>query len=286
MILPQVQPGRPPAGGGHGGQHRQGQAAPLGLVHGARLRVAGGHSPGQGRCVCVCVGVDVSVCVCVCVACAYACACDGMECRGSCWLARFRCCCCVLFVGRLCALCLSLPFLFCFVCRSPPGTTARTLELTLSPTHTHHAHNTDTHASTHTDKQHTDTHACAFLLSRMTCLQDSKEWVMDVKYAPDGGTLAVATQDDKVYLYDATNGYLCRAAFAKHNSFVTHVDFSKDSQCVLLHGGYGRRFQGKEEADRRTRSSASSQSVLQFFSTRLSRARFRPPVPPPPPPPP
>lgn len=44
--------------------------------------------------------------------------------------------------------------------------------------------------------------------------------------------MALASQDDKVYLYDVMNGYLCRGAFEKHNSFVTHIDFSKDSQYV------------------------------------------------------
>ena len=52
------------------------------------------------------------------------------------------------------------------------------------------------------------------------------------RYTPDGGTLALASQDDKIYLYDVMNGYLCRGAFEKHNSFITHIDFSKDSQYV------------------------------------------------------
>ena len=67
--------------------------------------------------------------------------------------------------------------------------------------------------------------------------KDSKHWITDIKYSPDGGTLALASQDDKVYLYDVTNGYLCRGVFEKHNSFVTHIDFSKDSQYLRSNCG-------------------------------------------------
>jgi len=59
--------------------------------------------------------------------------------------------------------------------------------------------------------------------------KDSKQWLTDIKYSPDGNTLAVASQDNQIYLYDVSNGYMNRGVFSKHNSFITHFDFSADS---------------------------------------------------------
>ncbi|CAM9091728.1 unnamed protein product, partial [Phaeothamnion confervicola] len=68
-------------------------------------------------------------------------------------------------------------------------------------------------------------------------LHDTKQWISDVRFSPDGRTLAVASHDHGVYLYAvtvATDGasLTCRkrARFGKHNSYVTHLDFSADSQ--------------------------------------------------------
>jgi echinoderm microtubule-associated protein-like 6 len=60
--------------------------------------------------------------------------------------------------------------------------------------------------------------------------RDTREWITDAKYTPDGNTLALASRDNNVYFYDATNGYAPRAVFGKHSSFVTNIDFTEDSQ--------------------------------------------------------
>ena len=59
--------------------------------------------------------------------------------------------------------------------------------------------------------------------------KDSKQWITDIKYTPDGNTLAVASHDSRIYIYDVSNGYMMRGVFSKHNAFVTHFDFSSDS---------------------------------------------------------
>jgi microtubule-associated protein-like 6 len=58
--------------------------------------------------------------------------------------------------------------------------------------------------------------------------RDSKMWISDIKYTPDGATLGVASRDNQIYLYDVHNDYTKRAIFTKHNAFITHFDFSID----------------------------------------------------------
>jgi microtubule-associated protein-like 6 len=58
--------------------------------------------------------------------------------------------------------------------------------------------------------------------------RDSKMWITDIKYTPDGSTLGVASRDNQIYLYDVHNDFTKRAIFTKHNAFITHFDFSLD----------------------------------------------------------
>ena len=43
----------------------------------------------------------------------------------------------------------------------------------------------------------------------------------------------MASRDNNIYLYDVANGYLMKAKFSKHNSYITHFDFSTDCQVTL-----------------------------------------------------
>merc|ERR1719502_1088192 len=82
----------------------------------------------------------------------------------------------------------------------------------------------------------------AFLILNADTLQvlfegrDSRHWVRDVKFSPDGKSFAIGSMDQKIYLYDATTTVL-RGKCDKHNSFVTHFDFSKDSAYVQSDAG-------------------------------------------------
>ena len=40
--------------------------------------------------------------------------------------------------------------------------------------------------------------------------KDAKMWITDIKYSPDGNTLAVASYDNRVYLYDVGNAYMMK----------------------------------------------------------------------------
>jgi len=61
-------------------------------------------------------------------------------------------------------------------------------------------------------------------------IKDSKQWISDVKYSPDGKYLAVGSHDNAVYLYKRRRGYARSSVFKKHNSYISHLDFSRDSQ--------------------------------------------------------
>ena len=67
--------------------------------------------------------------------------------------------------------------------------------------------------------------------------RDTREWVTDAKFSSDGETLALGSRDNNIYLYDVGNGYAARAVFSKHTSFVTHLDFSSDSQWIMSNSG-------------------------------------------------
>ncbi|KAE8294969.1 Echinoderm microtubule-associated protein-like 1 [Larimichthys crocea] len=80
----------------------------------------------------------------------------------------------------------------------------------------------------------TDTHD---LVSMHT---DGNEIISNVKYSPDGNFLAVASHDNFVYIYAVTDSGRKYSRVGKctgHSSFVTHLDWSKDSQYLITNSG-------------------------------------------------
>jgi microtubule-associated protein-like 6 len=67
--------------------------------------------------------------------------------------------------------------------------------------------------------------------------RDSKKWIQEIKFSPDGNTLAVGSHDNKIYLYDVGNGFAIKATIGKHNNFISHFDFSSDSQYLQSNCG-------------------------------------------------
>lgn len=70
----------------------------------------------------------------------------------------------------------------------------------------------------------------------------AKEWISDVKFSPCGRHLAFGSHDNAIYFYSihATGAGVevkKRKPFAKHNSYITHLDFSEDSKYVQSNCG-------------------------------------------------
>ena len=74
-------------------------------------------------------------------------------------------------------------------------------------------------------------------------IRDAKQWIGDIKFSPDGQTLAVASHNNSIYLYavsraDKSSVSLnLRSKFSKHNSYITHFDFSADSRFIQSNCG-------------------------------------------------
>jgi WD40 repeat protein/Ca2+-binding EF-hand superfamily protein len=73
-------------------------------------------------------------------------------------------------------------------------------------------------------------------------VQESKEWISDVKYSPNGQLVAAASYDNNLYLFDASS-YGLMGTCKGHSAAVTHFDFSADSNSIRSTcAGYELRF--------------------------------------------
>ena len=63
-------------------------------------------------------------------------------------------------------------------------------------------------------------------------LKEPEEWSEVIRYSPCGKYLAVGSHDNNIYVYDVANDYKLHYKCAKHNSFVTSLDWSVDSSYI------------------------------------------------------
>ncbi|MGH0114994.1 UNVERIFIED_CONTAM: hypothetical protein FKN15_065918 [Acipenser sinensis] len=69
---------------------------------------------------------------------------------------------------------------------------------------------------------------------------DGNEIISNVKYSPDGNYLAVGSHDNFIYIYTVTENGKKYSRVGKcmgHSSFVTHLDWSKESQYIVSNSG-------------------------------------------------
>ncbi|KAM3875617.1 echinoderm microtubule-associated protein-like 2 [Diretmus argenteus] len=69
---------------------------------------------------------------------------------------------------------------------------------------------------------------------------DGNEIISNIKYSPDGNFLAVGSHDNFVYIYAVTESGRKYSRVGKctgHSSFVTHLDWSADSQYLVTNSG-------------------------------------------------
>eukprot|EP01041_Mallomonas_annulata_P001002 gene1002-1969_t len=67
--------------------------------------------------------------------------------------------------------------------------------------------------------------------------QEAKQWISDIKFSPDGSLLAIGSHDDCIYIYSYANSFQRCAKFSKHNSYITHLDFSTDNKYIQSNCG-------------------------------------------------
>eukprot|EP00949_MAST-11_sp_MAST-11-sp1_P004136 g4136.t1 len=67
--------------------------------------------------------------------------------------------------------------------------------------------------------------------------QDRVEIIDDIKFSPDGQWLAVASHDNLIDLYNTRENYTKVATCKGHTSYITHIDFSKDSTVLRSNCG-------------------------------------------------
>jgi WD40 repeat protein len=63
------------------------------------------------------------------------------------------------------------------------------------------------------------------------------EWIEDLKFSPDGKYLAVGSHDNKLYVFTMPDCKLFNKKFGMSSSFITHLDWSLDSQHIRTNDG-------------------------------------------------
>ena len=68
--------------------------------------------------------------------------------------------------------------------------------------------------------------------------KEAKQWISEIKFSPDGRTLAVGSHDNSVYLYGGElQEFKRKGKFSKHGAFISHFDFSSDSKVLASNCG-------------------------------------------------
>lgn len=66
--------------------------------------------------------------------------------------------------------------------------------------------------------------------------RDSRHWLPDVKFSPDGKSFAVGSYDHKIYIYNRES-YRLKGACERHNGHIRNFDFSEDSTYIQSDSG-------------------------------------------------
>ena len=66
--------------------------------------------------------------------------------------------------------------------------------------------------------------------------RDSRHWLTEAKFSPDGKLFAVGSMDHKIYIYNR-NSYRLKGMCDRHNSFIKNFDFSEDSVYIQSDSG-------------------------------------------------
>ena len=78
-------------------------------------------------------------------------------------------------------------------------------------------------------------------LSRVTHVKKRKEVLHEMKYSPDGLFLAVGSNDNFVDIYSVFDDYKHVGHCSGSSSFITHLDWSVDSNYIQTNSGASER---------------------------------------------
>jgi microtubule-associated protein-like 6 len=82
----------------------------------------------------------------------------------------------------------------------------------------------------------------AFLILEASTLKplfegrDSRHWLQDAKFSPDGKSFAIGSMDHKIYIYNRET-FRLKGACERHSSFIRGFDFSEDSVYIQSDSG-------------------------------------------------
>lgn len=74
-------------------------------------------------------------------------------------------------------------------------------------------------------------------LSQVKLVKHAAKWISDIKFSPDGTTIAVGSHDCGIYAYSYPDWKPRCKPMKKHSSYITHIDFSRDGN--YLHSTCG-----------------------------------------------
>ena len=74
-------------------------------------------------------------------------------------------------------------------------------------------------------------------LQLIKSVHDCVETIDDLKYSPNGNFLAVASHDNFIDIYDCRDSYNRLSRCKGHTSYITHIDWSRDSRILQSNCG-------------------------------------------------
>ena len=66
--------------------------------------------------------------------------------------------------------------------------------------------------------------------------RDSRHWLQEAKFSPDGTTFATASMDHKIYIYNRET-YRLKGTCTRHNSYIRGFDFSETGEFIQSDSG-------------------------------------------------